>query len=40
MNELLVIMVAVLYAVIGSFIVIDVYFDSRLSHRIRKFFRK
>jgi hypothetical protein len=40
MNELLMVMVVVLYAVIGSFIVIDVYFDFRLSHRVRKFFRK
>lgn len=40
MNELLMVIVAVLYAVIGSFIVIDVYFDFRMSHRIRKFFRR
>jgi hypothetical protein len=40
MNELLMVMAVVLSAVIGSFIVIDVYFDFGLSHRVRKFFRK
>ena len=40
MKELSMVMVVVLYAVIGSFIVIDAYFDFRLSHSVRKFFRK
>ena len=38
MNELLMVIIVVLYAVIGSFIVIDVYFDFRMSNTIRNFF--
>jgi hypothetical protein len=40
MNELLVVMIVVLYAVVGGSIVIDTYYDFKLSRSIRKFFRK
>ena len=40
MNELLMVMLVVLYAVIGGFLVMDAYFDFRLSRRVRRFFRK
>ena len=40
MPELLMVILAVLYAVIGGFLVIDAYFDFRLSRPIRRFFRK
>lgn len=39
-NELLMIIIAVLYAAIGSFVVVDAWFDFRISYRIRKLFRK
>jgi hypothetical protein len=38
MNELLMVIFVVLFAVIGGFIVIDVWFDFRPSRYIRKFF--
>lgn len=40
MNEWLMVVVAVLYAVIGTFFVADAYFDFRVSGCIRKFFRR
>jgi ABC-type uncharacterized transport system permease subunit len=39
-EEILIAMVAILYAFIGGFIVIDVWFGFNPSHHIRKFFEK
>lgn len=40
MNDLTMIIVVVLHAAIGGFLVTDAYFDFRVSYCIRKFFSK
>lgn len=39
-SEWIVILATVIYAVIGGLIVIDVWFDFKLSIKIRKFFKR
>lgn len=39
-EEWVIITIVILYAAIGLFVVMDVYFDFRLSYHIRKIFGK